>query len=56
MIGERLKHAFMGNEAWVLSYREECFEAIGLKPSIKIRFTTDLWSVNSASTQSSTAP
>lgn len=36
MIGERLKHAFMGNEAWVLSYREECFEQIGLKPSIKI--------------------
>ena len=25
-----------GNEAWVLSYREECFEQIGLKPSIKI--------------------
>ena len=36
MIGERLKHAFMGNEAWILSYREECFEQIGLKPSIKI--------------------
>ncbi len=36
MIGERLKHAFIGNEAWVLSYREECFEQIGLKPSIKI--------------------
>lgn len=36
MIGERLKHAFVGNEAWVLSYREECFEQIGLKPSIKI--------------------
>ena len=36
MIGERLKHSFMGNEAWVLSYRQECFEAIGLKPSIKI--------------------
>lgn len=36
MIGERLKHAFVGNEAWVLSYREECFEEIGLKPSIKI--------------------
>ena len=36
MIGERLKHEFMGNEAWVLSYREECFEQIGLKPSIKI--------------------
>ena len=26
----------MGNEAWVLSYREECFDQIGLKPSIKI--------------------
>ena len=36
MIGERLKHAFQGCEAWVLSYREECFEQIGLKPSIKI--------------------
>ncbi len=36
MIGERLKHSFAGNDAWVLSYREECFEAIGLKPSIKI--------------------
>ena len=36
MIGERLKHQFMGGEAWVLSYREECFEQIGLKPSIKI--------------------
>ena len=36
MIGERLKHQFTGNEAWILSYREECFEQIGLKPSIKI--------------------
>lgn len=36
MIGERFKNAFKGNEAWVLSYREECFKAIGLKPSIKI--------------------
>lgn len=36
MIGERLKHQFQGNDAWVLSYREECFEAIGLKPSLKI--------------------
>ena len=35
MIGERLKHAFAGNDAWILSYREECFEQIGLKPSIK---------------------
>ena len=36
MIGERLKHAFVGNEAWVLSYREECFDQIGLKPSKKV--------------------
>ena len=36
MIGERLKHEFGGNEAWILSYREECFDQIGLKPSIKI--------------------
>ena len=36
MIGERLKHEFTGNDAWVLSYREECFYQIGLKPSLKI--------------------
>lgn len=36
MIGERLKHAFAGNTAWILSYKEECFDQIGLKPSIKI--------------------
>lgn len=36
MIGERLKHAFAGNEAWVLSYREECFDQIALKPSQKV--------------------
>ena len=36
MIGERLKHQFLGNDAWILSYREECFEQIGLRPSIKI--------------------
>ncbi len=36
MIGERLKHAFVGNDAWILSYRDECFEQIGLKPSEKI--------------------
>ena len=29
MIGERLKHAFTGNTAWILSYREECFDQIG---------------------------
>ncbi|MBR5541787.1 MAG: RNA methyltransferase [Bacteroides sp.] len=36
MIGERLKHAFAGNDAWILSYRDECFDQIGLKPSAKI--------------------
>ena len=36
MIGERLKHEFTDNTAWVLSYREECFDQIGLKPSLKI--------------------
>ena len=36
MIGERLKHAFAGNDAWILSYRDECFDQIGLKPSEKI--------------------
>lgn len=36
MIGERLKHEFINNEAWILSYREECFEQIALKPSIKV--------------------
>ena len=35
MIGERLKHQFQGNEAWILSYREECFDKIGLKPSLR---------------------
>ena len=35
-IGERLKHAFVGGQAWVLSYREECFDQIGLKPTRKI--------------------
>lgn len=36
MIGETLKKQFKNNEAWVLSYRQECFDQIGLKPSIKI--------------------
>ncbi|WP_373728433.1 THUMP domain-containing class I SAM-dependent RNA methyltransferase [Bacteroides heparinolyticus] len=35
MIGERLKHAFTGNTAWVLSYRDECFDQIGLKATTK---------------------
>lgn len=35
MIGSSLKHVFKGYDAWILSYREECFEKIGLKPSLK---------------------
>ena len=34
-IGQKLKREFAGGEAWILSYREECFESIGLKPSLK---------------------
>lgn len=36
VIGERLKHAFIGNTAWILSYREECFNEIGLKPTLRL--------------------
>ncbi|WP_300813893.1 THUMP domain-containing protein [uncultured Bacteroides sp.] len=36
MIGERLKHAFTGGTAWILSYRDECFDQIGLKASARI--------------------
>ena len=35
-IGEKLKHQFCGNDAWIISYRQEAFESIGLKPSLKI--------------------
>lgn len=34
-IGEKLKHNFIGNDAWVLSYRDECFAKIGLRPSTR---------------------
>ncbi len=36
LIGQKLKHQFSGNDAWILSYRDECFDQIGLKPSQKI--------------------
>jgi putative N6-adenine-specific DNA methylase len=35
MIGSTFKHKFTGGDAWVLSYREECFDQIGLKPSLR---------------------
>jgi putative N6-adenine-specific DNA methylase len=37
MIGERLKHVFTGYQAWILSYKDECFDSIGLRPSRKIK-------------------
>jgi len=36
-IGERLKHAFTGYTAWILSYREDCFEKIALRPSARVK-------------------
>lgn len=35
-IGENLKRRFVGGEAWIISHRAECFEQIGLRPSVKI--------------------
>ena len=33
MIGERLKHVFIGYDSFILSYKKESFDNIGLKPS-----------------------
>lgn len=35
-IGSRLKQAFAGNDAWILSTHDECFAQIGFRPSTKI--------------------
>lgn len=35
-IGERLKHNFIGFDAWIISHKEECFNHIGLRPSKKV--------------------
>jgi len=37
MIGERLKHVFMGYDAWLITSNEEGFTRIGLKPAQKIK-------------------
>ncbi len=34
-IGQRLKQQFAGNDAWILSMHEECFDKIGFRPSTK---------------------
>lgn len=36
MIGERLKHIFTGYDAWILSYKKECFNKLGLRHSLRI--------------------
>lgn len=35
-IGERLKNVFKGYHAWIIGYKQEYFDKIGLKPSVKI--------------------
>jgi putative N6-adenine-specific DNA methylase len=35
LIGQKLKREFVGNDAWVISHKEECFDKIGLRPSTK---------------------
>ncbi len=34
-IGERLKHVFRGYKAWIIGYKSEYFDKIGLKPTSK---------------------
>lgn len=35
MIGERLKHNFAGCTAWVIAYKKEHFDSIGLRPRVR---------------------
>lgn len=35
LIGKKLKHEFVDNDAWIISYRQECFDSIGMRPSTK---------------------
>lgn len=37
MIGERLKHVFTGYKAWIISYKDECFDKIGLHPNERMK-------------------
>ena len=36
MMGERLKHQFAGNSAWILSSSMESFKYVGLKPDVRL--------------------
>ncbi len=35
-LGERLKRVFVGYKAWIIGYKNELFDCIGLKPSAKM--------------------
>lgn len=37
MIGERVKHVFAGYKVWILSYKDECFDKIGLRPNERMK-------------------
>lgn len=37
MIGERMKHIFMGYDAWIISHKDECFDQIGLRPKKRMK-------------------
>lgn len=37
MIGERIKHVFTDYKVWVLGYKEECLDKIGLRPCEKVK-------------------
>jgi putative N6-adenine-specific DNA methylase len=34
-IGQRLKQNFVGNDAWIITHRQECFDKIGFRPSTR---------------------
>lgn len=34
-IGQRLKQNFVGNDAWIITYKQECFDKIGFRPSTR---------------------
>ena len=37
VLGKTLKHEFTGNEAWIISAKQELFENLGLRASLKIQ-------------------
>jgi putative N6-adenine-specific DNA methylase len=37
MVGERLKHVFLGYDAWIISSNLEGFDNIGLKPTSRTK-------------------